>query len=137
LLAGFSEECRAAFAMQKADTEKLMALDDDIMRQYKDNGYTEVKEEVTDDDEEKTEDSGCPVKKRKKQVKTRLPQELVDEITRRPVTPFPVISDDLLAGFSDECRAAFAMEKADTEKLMALDADIIRQYKDHGYAEVE
>jgi len=76
-------------------------------------------------------------KKRKKLVKTRLPQELVDEIMTRPVTPFPVIPDELVAEFSEECRAAFAMQKADIEKLMAVDADIIRQYKDKGYAEVE
>jgi hypothetical protein len=74
-------------------------------------------------------------KKRKKLVKTRLPQELVDEIMRRPVTHFPVIPDELVAGFSEECRAAFAMQKA--EELMAVDADIVRQYKDNGYAEVE
>jgi len=76
-------------------------------------------------------------KKRKKLVKTRLPQELVDEIMRRPVTHFPVIPDELVAGFSEECRAAFAMQKAETEELMAVNADIIRQYKDNGYAEVE
>jgi hypothetical protein len=52
-------------------------------------------------------------KKRKKLVKTRLPQELVDEIMRRPVTHFPVIPDELVAGFSEECRAAFAMQKAE------------------------
>ena len=76
-------------------------------------------------------------KKRKKLVKTRLPQELVDEIMTRPVTPFPVIPDELVAEFSEECRAAFAMQKADIEELMAVDADIIRQYKDNGCAEVE
>jgi hypothetical protein len=54
---------------------------------------------------------------------------------RRPVTHFPVIPDELVAGFSEECRAAFAMQKA--EELMAVDADIVRQYKDNGYAEVE
>jgi hypothetical protein len=79
-------------------------------------------------------------KKRKKLVKTRLPQppqELVDEIMRRPVTHFLLIPDELVAGFSEEYRAAFAMQKAETEELMAVNADIIRQYKDNGYAEVE
>ena len=52
------------------------------------------------------------------------------------MTPFPVIPDEL-AVFSEECRAAFAMQKAETELLMAVDADIIRQYKDNGYAEME
>ena len=72
-----------------------------------------------------------------KPAKKRVPPGLIDVIQNQPCAHTVQIPDRIMAGFSEEVRAAIAADNAIIEEMRAFDADIVKQFQDKGYAEVQ
>lgn len=93
--------------------------------------------------EELTTTPPAPARKKKKTRMVRVDQKIIDlmlkEPPRRPTLPLPFLSDEALERLNimPGHNAAMARVAASYKRSVDLDADILRQYRTRGYAEVE
>ncbi|KAF7044881.1 hypothetical protein CFC21_054049 [Triticum aestivum] len=83
-----------------------------------------------------TEPAGAGKKKRKKMVKTRLPQALIKQMMASPYRPMP-IPDDELAKRPRYYREFYATAMDRADKVAAYQRALVNQYVARGYAEDE
>ncbi|XBI23171.1 hypothetical protein VPH35_064103 [Triticum aestivum] len=76
-------------------------------------------------------------KKRKKVVKRRLPQAVMEHMIARPYKIFDDIPDDELAEDTEHFREVYFERKLITDKILAYQRALIAQYNAMGYAEDE
>ncbi|CAN6236899.1 unnamed protein product [Urochloa humidicola] len=80
------------------------------------------------------EEAQPPVKKRKKVIKRRLPQGLIDYMMKNPFI-LHEIPQESLAKHSQDYLEFYAEEKAIADKVLEYEQALINQYLTKGYAE--
>ncbi|KAG2559722.1 hypothetical protein PVAP13_8KG038320 [Panicum virgatum] len=74
---------------------------------------------------------------KKKIVRKKLKQEVIDLILKEPFEPLGEDDEEEVLDMSKPYRECHAKTRAVLEALAEFDADIIRQYRAKGYAEVD
>ncbi|CAL4890418.1 unnamed protein product [Urochloa decumbens] len=114
---------------ESSASEEEVDADADLIRRLKKEALALIRKDLP-------EEAQPPVKKRKKIIKQRLPQGLIDYMMENPFI-LREIPQERLTARSQRFLESYAKEKAIADKVLQYEQALINQYLTKGYAERE